>query len=149
MARIIAALVFAGLVGACAVSAEDAKPPPRAMAPPTRIPNPEAITMLPEGHAVSTSVIPGDVRRAVVADAAKRFKVAASSVVLARAEQVTWPDASLGCPEPGTMYTQALVPGFRVVAKTTEGELQYHTDASGIVRSCELGIRPATPPPDR
>ena len=30
------------------------------------------------------------------------------------AEAVTWSDGSLGCPEPGMMYTQALVPGYRV-----------------------------------
>jgi hypothetical protein len=144
MAKFIASLLCAGLAAACAASGEDAKPP-RAMAPPTRIPSPEGITMLPEGRPVSTAGIPGEVRRAVVADAAKRFKVAESAVVLTRAEQVTWPDASLGCPEPGTMYTQALVPGFRVVAKTTEGELLYHTDAHGDARNCDLGIRPPTP----
>jgi hypothetical protein len=129
------------------VPAQDARPPPpRVIAPPTRIPNPEDITMLPEGRAVSTAVIPREVRRAVVADAAKRFKVAESAVVLTRAEQLDWPDASLGCPEPGKVYTQMLVPGFRVVAKTTEGEMLYHTDTHGTARNCALvGVRPPTP----
>lgn len=87
----------------------------------------------------------------MVADAARRFKVPESAVVLTRAEQVTWPNAALGCPEPGTMYTQALVPGFRVVAKTSSGELLYHTDSSGDVRSCRVheGPDPPQPPPDR
>ncbi|HEX6397477.1 MAG TPA: hypothetical protein VFZ95_08650, partial [Steroidobacteraceae bacterium] len=99
------------------------------------------------GQAVSTTAIPADVRRAVVADAARRFKVPESSVVLTRAEQVTWPNAALGCPEPGTMYTQALVPGFRVVAKTSGGELLYHTDSSGNVRNCRVHEGPGLPQP--
>jgi hypothetical protein len=144
MARIIALLVFASLAVACAASAGDAQPPPRAMAPPTRIPSP-ALNDQPAGQAVTTAQIPRAVRLAVVADAARRFSVPESAVVLARAEQVTWPDASLGCPEPGTMYTQALVPGFRVVAKTSGGELLYHTDAHGLARNCRVHEGPELP----
>ena len=139
---VLAALVFAGL-GACTARADDSRPAPRTIAPPTRIPNPEDTTMLPEGRAVPTSAIPREVRRAVVADAARRFKVAESAVVLTRAEQLDWPDGSLGCPEPGQVYTRARVPGFRVVAKTTEGEMLYHTDTHGTARNCALiGVRP-------
>jgi hypothetical protein len=61
-------------------------------------------------------------------------------VVLVRAEQVTWSDGSLGCPQPGTMYTQALVPGFRVIAKSPSGELVYHSDVRGNVVTC--GVLP-------
>jgi len=145
MSKIIALSVLAAFA-AGAVSAQDARPPPRVIAPPTRIPNPEDTTMLPEGRAVSTTAIPREVRRAVVADAAKRFKVAESAVVLTRAEQLDWPDGSLGCPEPGKVYTQMLVPGFRVVARTSEGEMLYHTDTHGTARNCALvGVRPPTP----
>jgi hypothetical protein len=146
MARIIASLLFASLVAACAASAEEPKSTPRAMAPPTRIPSP-ALDEQPAGQPVSTAQIPREVRRAVVADAAKRFAVPESSVVLVRAEQVTWPDASLGCPEPETMYTQALVPGFRVVAKTSGGELLYHTDTHGLARNCQVQEGPGLPIP--
>jgi hypothetical protein len=150
MARIIALLVFASLAAACAASGEQAKPTPRAMAPPTRIPSP-ALNDQPVGQPVTTAQIPREVRLAVVADAAKRFGVPESSVVLVRAEQVTWPDASLGCPEPETLYTQALVPGFRVVAKSSGGELLYHTDAHGITRNCTVHEGPGLPqtPPER
>ena len=34
------------------------------------------------------------------------------------------------------MYTQMLVEGFRVTAKTTGGELLYHTDSRGNVVNC-------------
>jgi hypothetical protein len=137
-------LALASLAAACAASGEEKRATPRA--PPTRILAP-ALNEQPAGQAVSITVIPIDVRRAVVADAAKRFKVAESAVVLSRAEQVTWPNAALGCPEPGMMYTQALVPGFRVVAKTTDGELLYHTDGLGNLRNCKVQEGPELPQP--
>lgn len=85
---------------------------------------------------MSTSAMPEAVRRAVVADAASRFKVSPNEVVLTRAEQVTWPDGALGCPRPGRSYTQMQVPGFRVVAKTAGGELLYHTDRRANAVNC-------------
>src|SRR5262245_50114547 len=143
MARFLAMLTFAALAAACA-SGEEKRATPRA--PPVRIPAP-ALNGQPEGQPVSTTAIPAELRRAVVADAAKRFKVAESAVVLARAEQVTWSDGALGCPEPGMMYTQALVPGFRVVAKTTAGEMLYHTDSLGTLRTCRVQEGPELPQP--
>jgi hypothetical protein len=110
------------------------------VAPPTRIPNLETVAPLPQGTPVLPAAVPRAVRRAVVADAAKRFKVAESAVVLVKSEQVTWSDGSLGCAEPGGVYTQNLVPGYLIVAKTAVGELAYHTDARGLqARSCGPG----------
>jgi hypothetical protein len=112
------------------------------IAPPTRIPDVVANSG-PTGEPVPSTAMPRAVRRAVVADAARRFKVDESAVVLARAEQLTWSDGSLGCPEPGQMYTQMLVPGFRVVAKTAAGELVYHTDSRAHAVAC--GVDPTAP----
>ena len=131
-------LILLTVLAATAACATDA-PKGGGVAPPTRIPDPQEAVLAPAGEQVSTTAIPREVRRAVVADAAKRFNVAESAVVLTRAEQVTWPDGSLGCPEPGRMYTQMLVEGFRVSAKTTEGELLYHTDSRGNVANCASG----------
>jgi hypothetical protein len=111
------------------------------IAPPLRIPD-VAAPAGPVGVVVPSASLPREVRRIVVADAARRFKVAASAVVLARAEKITWSDASLGCPEPGRMYAQTLVEGFRVTAKTDGGSLIYNTDSGGKVVSCG-----ASPPP--
>lgn len=135
---------------------------PTRVAPPTRIPDAVEATPAP-GAAITTSAMPSEVRRAVVDDAARRFNVAASAVVLTRAEQVTWSDGALGCPQPGMMYTQALVPGYRVIAKSPAGELTYHTDSRGNVVRCTLppgpakkvaeklpsGSQPQTSPPPR
>jgi hypothetical protein len=139
MSRVATLLVF-GLFAATAACAGDGKSGERGVAPPTRIPDPVEAVVAPTGQQVSTTVIPREVRHAVVADAAKRFNVAESAVVLVRAEQVTWPDGSLGCPQPGRMYTQMLVEGFRLAAKTAEGELTYHTDGRGNVVTCASGM---------
>ncbi|MCS7177731.1 MAG: hypothetical protein RML46_05295 [Anaerolineae bacterium] len=46
-------------------------------------------------------------------------------------EPVDWPDTSLGCPEPGMVYAQVIVPGYQVVLEVW-GELhRVHTDRSG------------------
>ena len=135
MSKSLKILILAGALAASA-GAADTPPTPRQIAPPTRIPDIETLTPLPAGEPVSTAQIPRAVRRAVVTDAAKRFNVAESAVVLARAEQLTWSDGSLGCPEPGRMYTQMLVAGFRVVATTGAGALTYHTDSRGIAVTC-------------
>jgi hypothetical protein len=110
------------------------------MAPPQRIPPPAAVSALPAGEPVAMASVPIRVRRAVVADSARRFQVAENTIVLVRAERVTWPDGSLGCPEPGRMYTQALVPGYRLVARSKQGELLYHTDSRGNVNTCAAPI---------
>ncbi|MFU8839202.1 MAG: hypothetical protein ACNA8R_00585 [Nitriliruptoraceae bacterium] len=60
------------------------------------------------------------------ADAADRAGVAADDVTVAGFELVTWPDGSLGCPEPDTMYTQALVEGYRIVLEAGGERYTYH-----------------------
>jgi len=97
---------------------------------------------------VNTANMPRLVRRAVVADAARRFQVAESAVVLGSAEQVTWGDGSLGCPQPGRSYTQMLVEGYRVTATTAAGRMLYHTDTRGNVVTCSLAVRQPQPPDD-
>lgn len=130
---------------ACAADpprADTATTRPTGVAPPTRIPDAVTDAPGPVGQPVNIASLPRETRRAVVADAARRFNVDASAVVLTRAEQVTWPDGSLGCPEPGQFYTQMLVTGYRLTAKTSAGELIYHTDSRGNVKSCGVAGKP-------
>ena len=105
----------------------------------------------PAGASVPSASVPREVRRAVVADAARRFKVAESAVVLGQAEQVTWSDGSLGCPQRGQMYTQNLVAGYRIVAITSEGQMVYHTDSQGFAVTCggNKDSAPQVQPPAR
>lgn len=150
MPKAFACITWAMVVAVPLAACGGEKPPVKTgIAPPTRIPD-GAAPAGPAGVAVPSASIPREVRRAVVADAAVRFKVAESVVVVTQAERVTWSDASLGCPEPGQMYAQMLVDGFRVVAKTGAGSLTYNTDIGGKVISCgparQPGGKSTTPP---
>lgn len=131
---------------AVAVPACAGDPPRTGVAPPTRIPDVLEPDMQPVGEPVAIADVPRAVRRAVVADAAKRFNVAANAVVLARAEEVTWNDASLGCPEHGQMYAQARVPGYRIEARAQAGLLVYHTDRTQRAVTCATMSLPPGPP---
>ena len=128
--------------------AEDPKSSSRRVSPPARIPDVLMDTAQPAGEPVSTASMPRTVRRAVVADAAKRFQVAEDAVVLASAEMVTWSDGSLGCPQAGRSYMQVLVPGYRVTATTASGRLLYHTDTRGNAVTCGMPVRALKPNED-
>jgi hypothetical protein len=132
-----AALLLSAPVSAGGTPPERPTPPATGVAPPARIP--DIVQVAPEAPAaelVPVASLSRETRRAVVEDAARRFKVSENDVVLTRAERLTWPNGALGCPEPGRMYTQALVSGYRLVAKTAAGELIYHADQRGNIASC-------------
>ena len=70
------------------------------------------------------------------ADAAQRAGVALDDVKVLTVESVTWPDGSLGCPEPGMMYTQALVQGYRIRVDAAGTPMSYHTGATSTFVFC-------------
>lgn len=78
--------------------------------------------------------------QAARADAAKRSGLAASQLPLVAAESVTWSDGSLGCPKPGMLYTQALVPGYRVKLKVGNEVWDYHAGERGGLVLCPPGL---------
>ncbi|HEU4780310.1 MAG TPA: hypothetical protein VFS58_10565 [Steroidobacteraceae bacterium] len=138
MSKLLPLFLVSGVVVAACAFAADKPATPRGIAPPTRIPDP-VVAQTPAGERVDIASLPRGVRRAVVVDAARRFAVSENEVVLVNAERVTWSDGAMGCPLPGQMYTQMLVPGFRVSAKTSAGEMLYHTDSRGAVVNCAGG----------
>jgi hypothetical protein len=65
-------------------------------------------------------------------DAARRSALPVERLRVASAQPVTWPDGSLGCPQPGMLYTQALVPGWRITIELpATGSLLYHASERG------------------
>ncbi len=61
-------------------------------------------------------------------DLSKRLSVGVSEIILDNSYEMLWPDASLGCPQPDTIYTQAQVPGYLITLKTGDKQFEYHTD---------------------
>ena len=80
---------------------------------------------------------PAEILGPVVADAASRAGVEPSTVVVVSATAVEWSDGSLGCPEPGMLYTQALVSGFQIIVRAGERDLDYRVPGPGRFRLCE------------
>jgi hypothetical protein len=76
---------------------------------------------------------------AAITDAATRSGVGRDGIRLISAEAVTWGDGALGCPEPGMMYTQALVPGYRVRLEAGGRVLDYHSSLRGPPNLCPPG----------
>ena len=66
-----------------------------------------------------------------VADLAARIGGDPDAIEVLKAERVTWPNGALGCPQPGMMYTEALVGGFQVVLATDHRTrvFDYHAGA--------------------
>lgn len=87
---------------------------------------------------------PGDYLDAVIADAAQRAGVPPAEVQVERNQAVQWRDGSLGCPEPGMAYTQAIVDGYWVELLAGGERYDYRLDHRGNFRLCEQALR--TPP---
>ena len=83
-----------------------------------------------------------DAWSAILADLHERLGggLDASGVTLVSVEEVTWNDGSLGCPQPGELYTQALVDGVRVVVAHDGTEYDYRVPNGGEPRLCESSL---------
>ena len=76
-------------------------------------------------------------------DAARRAGTSAANVTVRSAQAVDWPDGSLGCPQAGVMYTQAIVPGYRVLVVAGERHFDYRIPRAiprGELQVCEASF---------
>lgn len=68
-------------------------------------------------------------------------------VTILSIEEMQWRDGSLGCPKPGMMYIQVIIPGYRIVLEANGEIYDVHTDQTGnTVVVCDLpteGFSPA------
>ncbi len=72
-----------------------------------------------------------------IEDLAKRSSISSGQIQFKEAFEVTWPDSSLGCPNPSSMYMQVLTPGYLIRLQAPSGIFEYHTDKRGAVVYCE------------
>jgi hypothetical protein len=122
--RVASALVVTALTG-CAAGPGDGRLTP-------------AADSINAGQAMPAGMQP--VVDAAKRDASSRLNIDPGAVEVVSAEQVTWSDGSLGCAAPGMQYTQALVPGYRVMLRAAGQVWDYHAAANG---------NPALCPPER
>lgn len=67
------------------------------------------------------------------------LRISTGEIEVIKVEQVEWPDTSLGCPEPGMVYAQVIVPGWRVVMRVGGEVYEYHSGDDHTVLCHESG----------
>ncbi len=77
-------------------------------------------------------------------DFQKRHQLVPEAIELVEARPVVWPDGSLGCPEEGMMYTQALVDGYYIRLRAEDQAAHYHAGRDGRPVHCpaERSLKP-------
>src|SRR5438552_6799665 len=80
--------------------------------------------------------VPQAILDPILKEAAALAKVDREQLVIVRAESVVWHDGSLGCPEPGMMYTQALLNGYWVVIEAAGQNYYFRVGSGGSFRLC-------------
>jgi hypothetical protein len=132
-ALLLAAAFVASACSAGAPSASvfgDGRQPGSPPVRPSLLPTPSPVT----------GEVPADVvARGRAAVAAAAGAEAASTAELVVASAVTWPDGSLGCPEPGLVYPQMVTPGYHLVFATGDAQYDVRASEAGEVRLCQRG----------
>ncbi|NOX31874.1 MAG: hypothetical protein GXP35_17790 [Actinobacteria bacterium] len=62
-------------------------------------------------------------------DLAERRSANIAEITVIEVEEVTWPDASLGCPQKGLQAAQVLTPGIRILLELDGQSVSYHAGA--------------------
>lgn len=99
-------------------------------------PTPSAAA-IPQEPSDGAAAVPAQLLAIYRQDLARRALVPPQDIVVVRTTEQHWPDGSLGCPQPGRMYTQAIVPGYQVVLQAAGKDYVYHTDRRGGFIVCD------------
>ena len=83
--------------------------------------------------------VPQAILEAILKEVAGLAGVDRDQVMIERAESVVWNDGSLGCPEPGMAYTQALVNGYWIVVEAAGKKYDFRVGSGGSFRLCPPG----------
>lgn len=70
-------------------------------------------------------------------DLAKRLRIPEATIKVLEARAVVWPDASLGCPQPGMMYIQIPFEGGLIRLEAGSQEYNYHSGGKEGLFLCE------------
>jgi hypothetical protein len=76
---------------------------------------------------------------AALTDAATHLGVSKDQLRVEQVEAKEWPDSSLGCPQPGQLYSQIVTPGYLIIISSSApgaSQLEYHADARSRVTLC-------------
>jgi hypothetical protein len=126
-------LVSVALVAGCSANAQVSASKPVRVKPPQNA--------AADNGAAVTGEVPADAIEKLRAEVAAQQSVSASDVKVLSAQAVNWPNGALGCPQPGMMYTQAIVPGYRVELEAAGKRFVYHASTKGSFKQCDSKLR--------
>lgn len=75
-------------------------------------------------------------------DLAQMLSISSEKIILVEAMEVTWSDASLGCPQPDMLYAQVLTPGSLVKLQYEGTDYEYHGGTRGALTLCKNPLPP-------
>jgi hypothetical protein len=84
--------------------------------------------------------LPSAIMEPIYVDLIARSGASLDRIGVIRAEAVTWPDPSLGCPQPGMAYPQVLVDGYWVVLEVDGTQYDYRGSGVGEFILCEIPV---------
>lgn len=99
-----------------------------------------------EEPAPVTGEVPLELLDLILKDLTARTGAAPGQVSVIRTQAVVWNDGSLGCPQPGMVYTQALVKGYWVELEISGKKFDYRASDTGYFLLCESGFPPSILP---
>ena len=131
-----------------AVSSEETHPQP------ATIPPVAATQTKPEMDGTQTQMIPttqpsgmGFLVEKAKDDLAQRLSISVNEIDLIEGNAVIWPDASLGCPQPGMAYKQVPYDGALILLQAQGIIYEYHNGGSRGLFLCEKStLKPEKPP---
>ena len=93
----------------------------------------------------ASSQVVGEVPEAlldsVITKVIESDQVDREDIIVDRAESVIWPDGSLGCAQPGVMYTQAPVDGYWIVLRAGDRRFDFRASSKGEIKRCNYSNR--------
>jgi hypothetical protein len=87
-----------------------------------------------------TGEVPVELLDALKSDLIERTGTTLDEITVLQAQVMIWSDGSLGCPQPGVLYTQALVNGYWVVLEVGDQEYDYRLADNGSFFLCRGGL---------
>lgn len=106
----------------------------------TPVATPAVETVPTTGSTPIVGEVPEAIMMAVFQDLTTTTSLAREAFTVVQAEAVVWPDGALGCPQPGDVYTQAPVEGYRIVLEANGRTYHYHAAENGYVILCENSL---------
>lgn len=81
--------------------------------------------------------VPDEILEKIIQELMTKIAADRADIEVLHAESLTWNDGSLGCGKPGQVYSQALVPGYRVILGHAGQQFDYRATERGFFILCE------------